>query len=836
MSTRSPRCVRTPAWLLAALTGAAPAAAQLPTAPQTPPNAVRVVRSLLEVRTSGPAQMQQLLAMDLDLGGCRTPLLAQRRVEVIGYPGDEARLRNAGMQVTVRVPDLQAAHDAAVAPFLTGVDLLNPPIGQGAMGGHYTLAQMESILDDFHQNHPTLCSAKVSIGQSIEGRDIWMVKISDNVGTDENEPEVYYDAIHHAREPLSMSATLLFMDELLDGYGTDPEATFLIDERELYFVPCVNPDGYEFNRQNSPNGGGMWRKNRRDNGDGTFGVDLNRNYATGWNAPNGGSSTNTSSDVYRGPAPFSEPESTAVEAFAATRDFVQVFSVHTYTDVLLRPWGYQTGDPANVVAYDVLGAFLTVENGVQHGASSALLYIASGTAKDHHHVAHGSYSWTPELGRSDEGGFWPVGPTIEAIARRHQPMFRKLALTAGAAFALDDVAVAEAPGGNGNQMVEAGETAEVVVTVRNVGADAADLTVELLANDPQLVLGTAVVPLGTLGAFATIDNAAVPLTVAIPASYAGPVAQLTVRLTGDGRSQDEPLAVSLLPLRTCVTDDFERDRGFMRAPGGTATTGLWERAAPSQTTSGGVVIQPGNQTTPGGASCWITDGRAGSSAGSYDVDGGFTEWRSPELDLSHLALANVAFDLWYGESQGNDALTIEYSADGGATWSQLASRTQPTGAWLRVELPLPGAPSARSVVRVRAQDLQPSLVEAGIDGFAIVAAADDGATTVIGSGALGTDLRVGITAPPQSLVLPVGALGLGPGLTAPGIGGTLLLDPNTVALFPLVAFGASQQLTEFDLAIPVQASLVGVDIAFQSVVAASGTIAFGGNAPVVTLQ
>ena len=76
------------------------------------------------------------------------------------------------------------------------------------------------------------------------------------------EPEAFYDALHHAREPLSMETTILFMEELLTGYGKDPEATFIVNERELYFVPCVNPDGYEYNRRIRPGGGGLWRKKR----------------------------------------------------------------------------------------------------------------------------------------------------------------------------------------------------------------------------------------------------------------------------------------------------------------------------------------------------------------------------------------------------------------------------------------------------------------------------------------------------------------------------------------------------------------------------------------------
>ena len=603
----------------------------------------------------------------------------------------------------------------------------------------------------------------------------------------------------------------------------------------MYFVPCVNPDGYVHNETTNPNGGGMWRKNRRNNGDGTFGVDLNRNYATFWNAPNGGSSASTSSETYRGTGPFSEPEVMAVEAFAASRQFVQVFSTHSYTDVLLRPWAYQAADPANVAAYNVLGAFMVEESGINHGRWGTLLYISSGTSVDHHHVARGSFSWTAELGRANEGGFWPVGPTIEVIARRHQRMFRKAALTAGAAFVVDATVVSESAGGNGNLVVEPGETGEVVVSVDNVGMDAAPLTLELLAVSPSLGLGTNLVTLGAVAAFGSSDNASTPLSFSVPANFVGSVAQLLVRVTGDGRTQDLPLDVVLVPLRTCVDDDFEQDNGFARAPGGTATTGLWERAAPTQTTSGGTVLQPGSQTTPGGSLCWVTDGRPGASAGTYDVDTGHTDLWSPVMDLSHLGAATVAFDLFYGESQSNDALVVEVSRDAGTTWDSLYSRSTSTGSWLRLELPIAAPLTTEMVVRVRAQDLSPSLVEASVDGFEIIGAADEGGVTLLGSGVLGTDLRIGMNGPDGGLLLPVGALGLGPGLSAPGVFGTLLLDPTTVALFPLHTM-TTTGYSSFSLPLPVQAGLIGVDIAFQTVVVANGSIAFGGNAPVVTLQ
>jgi murein tripeptide amidase MpaA len=120
--------------------------------------------------------------------------------------------------------------------------------------------------------------------------------------------------MHHAREPGGMMALIYFMWWLLENYNTDAEAKALLDSRRITVVPIVNPDGYTFNIQNSPGGGGLWRKNRRRNANNSFGVDLNRNYGTVdfWNSAFGGSSTSPSSDTYRGTDPFSEPETAAL--------------------------------------------------------------------------------------------------------------------------------------------------------------------------------------------------------------------------------------------------------------------------------------------------------------------------------------------------------------------------------------------------------------------------------------------------------------------------------------------------------------------------------------------
>ncbi len=274
---------------------------------------------LVEVLIRDAATLEKLMALDPDLAACHVVKLPVRKMEVIATAEDIRAMRDAGLEFEVAIENLEAYHAAEAARFGPFEDSLTPPLGQGAMGGHYTWDQVVAILDSFARDFPAICSQKISLGQSIENRDIWMVKISDNVGVDENEPEVLYDALHHAREPASMETTLLFMERLLSGYGTDPELTYLVDNRELYFIPVVNPDGYEYNRRTNPGGGGLWRKSRR----GGYGVDLNRNYASFFASP-GGSSGSTSSGSYHGTAPFSEPETAAVEAFANSRELVHV--------------------------------------------------------------------------------------------------------------------------------------------------------------------------------------------------------------------------------------------------------------------------------------------------------------------------------------------------------------------------------------------------------------------------------------------------------------------------------------------------------------------------------
>ncbi|MBA3663863.1 MAG: immune inhibitor A [Bacteroidetes bacterium] len=293
----------------------------------------------------------------------------------------------------------------------------------GSMGGFFTWNEMKQILDSMALLYPNLISVKQPLSQqSIQGRDIYYVRMSDNPTVDENEPELLYTALHHAREPASLSQLIFYMWYLLENYATDPDIAATLNNTELYFVPCVNPDGYVYNATTNPGGGGMWRKNRRLNSDNTYGVDLNRNYGYNWGYDNTGSSPTTSSDTYRGTAGFSEPEIQAMRDFCNSRQFATALNAHTYGNLLIYPWGYlpsiYTPDSATFVNWTVL---LTEDSRFLYGTGDQTVnYVTNGDSDDWMYGEQSSkpkiLSMTPEAGASGDG-FWPASSRILDICK-----------------------------------------------------------------------------------------------------------------------------------------------------------------------------------------------------------------------------------------------------------------------------------------------------------------------------------------------------------------------------------------------------------------------------------
>jgi hypothetical protein len=342
-----------------------------------------------------------------------------------------AAIQQAGFSTEILIPDLKAhllegnrlrrSTGERSLPPCTGYNSVETPANYsyGSMAGYQTYQEMLDELDKMAALYPTLFKAKEPISQvltTFEGRPIYWVKISDNPSDDETgEPEIFFNALHHAREPNSMSQMLFFMWHLLENYDTDPEIKFLVDHTEIYFVPCVNPDGYIYNETTNPDGGGFWRKNRRPNADGSIGVDLNRNYGFNWAYNNDGSSGSPNSEVYRGTAPFSEPETQMMRQFSIEHEFAMVFNYHTFSDLLLHSWDYDWIYSPDHDLFLQYGEYMTEENQYQNGISPEVLYPVNGGANDWQYgeqVEKGkSLSFVPEVGYT----FWPFESDIDRL-------------------------------------------------------------------------------------------------------------------------------------------------------------------------------------------------------------------------------------------------------------------------------------------------------------------------------------------------------------------------------------------------------------------------------------
>lgn len=291
----------------------------------------------------------------------------------------------------------------------------------GSMAGFYTYVEFLAELDAMAAAYPNLITAKspISTFTTHEGRPIHWVRISDNPNSDEAENEVFYSAIHHAREPASLSQLIFYMWYLLENYGTNDEITYLVDNTEMYFVPMINPDGYVDNVVNYPSGGGMHRKNKRNVGTSNPGVDLNRNYSYHWNET--GTSPNFNDDTYAGTNAFSEPETQAIKWFCENREFEFAHNAHTHGNLLLFPIGYESAPLAP--DHDYFTAFTSHQvlyNGFTNMKSSGL-YPAAGDSDDWMYIDDLAtkpkiYAMTPEIGNGDDG-FWPTSARIIPICQ-----------------------------------------------------------------------------------------------------------------------------------------------------------------------------------------------------------------------------------------------------------------------------------------------------------------------------------------------------------------------------------------------------------------------------------
>ena len=272
---------------------------------------------------------------------------------------------------------------------------------------YHSAAALEQELQQLADARPDIAQL-IEIGRSIEGRPILALRIGDRHG---EVPKVLFMGCHHAREWVAVEVPFLLAKELVERADEAPIADWL-SGGEVWIAPMVNPDGHEHSRTEQR----LWRKNRRRNHDGSFGVDPNRNYGYMWGVLDLPTSSHVPSDeTYVGPRAFSEPETQAVRDLIGCERFAGVITYHSYSQLILYPWGYTETPIPDVEHRELMigmaGEMQNLIRGV-HGKvyvpqQSSELYPTAGDTTDWTYGTYGIPSFTVELRPRTflEGGF-----------------------------------------------------------------------------------------------------------------------------------------------------------------------------------------------------------------------------------------------------------------------------------------------------------------------------------------------------------------------------------------------------------------------------------------------
>ncbi|BCL15195.1 M14 family zinc carboxypeptidase [Micromonospora sagamiensis] len=343
------------------------------------------------------------------------------RLVVSATPSEAAAITKLGF----RLDPMADPHDHSTESADPGTAAFPP-----ADSNYHDYAELTAVVNKVVADHPTL-ARKISIGRSYEGRDLMAVKISDNVATDEDEPEIVFNSQQHAREHLTVEMAIYLLNLFTDSYGTDSRVTNVVNSRELWIIPTVNPDGSEYDIATGSYR--SWRKNRQPNSGSTaVDTDLNRNWGYQWGCC-GGSSGSPGSDTYRGPSAFSAPETAAFRDFVNSRVIGGVQQIkanidfHTYSELVLWPFGYTYNNTAPGMTTDQYNTFAAIGqqmanlNGYTPEQSSDL-YITDGDSLDWMWGQHKIWAYTFEMYPKNafSGGFYPPDEVITRETARNK--------------------------------------------------------------------------------------------------------------------------------------------------------------------------------------------------------------------------------------------------------------------------------------------------------------------------------------------------------------------------------------------------------------------------------
>jgi len=544
----------------------------------------------------------------------------------------------------------------------------------GSMGGMLTYDQVNAKLDSMRLEYPNLISTKWSIGTTYENRNMWCVRMSNSPNAPTGRPEVFLFGVTHAREGNGMECIIYYMYWLLENYNIDPLATYILNNREIYIVPIYNVDGYVYNQTSNPNGGGMWRKNRKPCS-GSTGTDLNRNYGIYqyWNSSNGGSSTSCSSDTYRGTSPNSEPETQAFVNFLHSRNFKSAISYHTYGNDLLRPWEWC--DPIGTPDSSTFKEWqkdMTKDNHYSYGTCYSLLgYYSRGDALDqlYNDSAHGKIlGLTPEVG-SD---FWPPQSEIMPNVQKNLWMCQYMSMTAGAF-------VNPVSNNLNKDVYSAGETGNLKVVFRNKGlADAQNIKIEWTAVNPYYI--SIPTTLYTKPSMTSMTSDSVTfnftLSTSIQNNYVIPT-RLKIKQEDTNTVLDKIIYVKVGTGNVVFADSAENGLNN------------W-----TVNTSNGWGIVTTSYHSPTHA---FTD----SPSGNYPNNANNPMTLAYSLNMVSMPMVSLSFWHKYATEATYDFCYVEVSSDNGTTWNTAASYDGTLSTWTYVSLDISQYTNSSSQVKVR---------------------------------------------------------------------------------------------------------------------------------------
>ncbi|MCR9247336.1 MAG: M14 family zinc carboxypeptidase [bacterium] len=645
--------------------------------------------------------------------------------------------------------------------------------------GFPTYADMVTQMTNAANNNPSICQL-VNISQvygpgSTQGNnDIYAVKISDNVATSEDEPRFLIVSSHHSNEYGTPIVALHAIDQFLNNYGSDPRITALVNEYEIWIAPCWNPDGYPTSRNNNS------------------GVDLNRNYPYSWASPcNSG---------LRGPSAASEIETQSMLAFSEAERFTKVLDYHSSGREVL--YGYDQACGNHVFASWMLAEATALSTASGYGGQTR------GPSSDGEHYEHqighySNYAFLTEISNTQSpsrasadaeaaqvwpGTLWMLERAIPVWGRVTDsvtglPLEAQITYPS-APFTKGEQNRSDPSNGRYHAFLPAGPHS---IRFELPGYQPVQINVNVTANtsqqfDVQMTppglsfsyptgLPTSVDPAG--GTKIRVDVAAanqtpvtnsgrvivqsqngtqmLAMTELAPNSYEAELPgftcddDVTITFEADDTNaatwQTIPIVVPTATMVSVTSSNpFEVASGWTGGqPGDTAIRGQWNRMDPQPTAA-----QPGDDHTPAGTQCWVTNGFAGTSIGANDIDGGFTTLISPALDFSSSPDAYVSYWRWFSNNQNgqrDDDFRVDISGNNGATWvnaeTVAANSNEATGGWYQHAFKVSDfvTPSAQVRIRFVAKDDAPgSIVEAAIDDFEIFTVDCDGEVARGGSG------------------------------------------------------------------------------------------------------